>query len=411
VLLPGERVVKIRGVQVHGAAQIEAEAGQRVALNLAGIDVGDLTRGQVLTSRGAVRAGRVIDAASRCCRARGRSRMACACGFTRAPRSCWDASPSCPLARRRRLGRPAGLRAASPRAAGRPDAGRSFRLAHLFAACDDRGRVVLDPQGRRGGVRTAAAAAWFARLEPQDSPHPDDRAIAAMVEERGTAGSPAQTSSRVRGLRSAARRATVQRLARAGAVDDLGAVLVAPALRARWPRRWMRSCAPITRPIRSRTACHVKRCGSGSSVGQRRCCSSASSTTSPSGAWSPGANGSRAARTGWRSRRPRPGCATSSSASCGPPVGAARRRNARGALHAAPDLVERVLALLVRQKTVVKVGPLHVHAEALEALKAGMRQLKATAADARVDVAPSRSATGSAGSTPFRCSSTSTASA
>src|SRR5438128_357488 len=43
---PRDRVVKVRGVQVHGEKQPEAMAGQRSAVNLAGVEVGDLSRGQ-----------------------------------------------------------------------------------------------------------------------------------------------------------------------------------------------------------------------------------------------------------------------------------------------------------------------------------------------------------------------------
>jgi selenocysteine-specific elongation factor len=45
----GKRV-RVRGVQVHGAAAEHAIAGERTALNLAGVDVADLARGMMLTS-------------------------------------------------------------------------------------------------------------------------------------------------------------------------------------------------------------------------------------------------------------------------------------------------------------------------------------------------------------------------
>jgi selenocysteine-specific elongation factor len=40
VVQPGGRVVKVRGVQVHGTPSTEAVAGQRTAINLGGVDVG-----------------------------------------------------------------------------------------------------------------------------------------------------------------------------------------------------------------------------------------------------------------------------------------------------------------------------------------------------------------------------------
>ena len=43
---PAATRVKVRGVQVHGAAQPAAVAGQRVAVNLGGVEVADVARGQ-----------------------------------------------------------------------------------------------------------------------------------------------------------------------------------------------------------------------------------------------------------------------------------------------------------------------------------------------------------------------------
>ncbi len=49
-LVPGDRDVRIREIQVHGAAVERVDDGGRTALNLAGIGVDDLHRGQVLTA-------------------------------------------------------------------------------------------------------------------------------------------------------------------------------------------------------------------------------------------------------------------------------------------------------------------------------------------------------------------------
>ena len=61
-IVPGTRRVKVRGVQVHGTSVDGAEAGQRAALNVAGVDVKDLSRGQMLVSPGTCKATRTIDA-------------------------------------------------------------------------------------------------------------------------------------------------------------------------------------------------------------------------------------------------------------------------------------------------------------------------------------------------------------
>ncbi|HUJ24811.1 MAG TPA: selenocysteine-specific translation elongation factor [Myxococcales bacterium] len=47
---PIGRRVRVRGVQVHGAAAEHAFAGQRTALNLAGVEVAELARGMMLTA-------------------------------------------------------------------------------------------------------------------------------------------------------------------------------------------------------------------------------------------------------------------------------------------------------------------------------------------------------------------------
>jgi len=58
---PGGRRVRVRGVQVHGAPADEAQAGQRTALNLAGVEKSDLARGMVLAPPGVLRATRRLD--------------------------------------------------------------------------------------------------------------------------------------------------------------------------------------------------------------------------------------------------------------------------------------------------------------------------------------------------------------
>jgi selenocysteine-specific elongation factor len=51
-VFPGGRRVRVRGVQVHGAAAEQAVAGQRTALNLAGAAIDDLARGMTLIHPG-----------------------------------------------------------------------------------------------------------------------------------------------------------------------------------------------------------------------------------------------------------------------------------------------------------------------------------------------------------------------
>src|ERR1700722_12027573 len=62
-LHPSRKRVRVRGIQVHGAAVQQASAGQRTALNIAGVDCSELTRGMVLAEAGRFHATTHIDCA------------------------------------------------------------------------------------------------------------------------------------------------------------------------------------------------------------------------------------------------------------------------------------------------------------------------------------------------------------
>ncbi len=62
-LHPARKRVRVRGIQVHGADVEEASAGQRTALNIAGIDASELARGMVLAEAGRFHATSHIDCA------------------------------------------------------------------------------------------------------------------------------------------------------------------------------------------------------------------------------------------------------------------------------------------------------------------------------------------------------------
>jgi selenocysteine-specific elongation factor len=60
-LEPGSRSVRVRGMQTHGRPEERVESGSRVALNLAGIEVSEVSRGQTLVSEGTLTSTTVID--------------------------------------------------------------------------------------------------------------------------------------------------------------------------------------------------------------------------------------------------------------------------------------------------------------------------------------------------------------
>ena len=60
-VLPTGRRLRVRGLQVHGAATEEATAGQRTAINLAGVAQEELERGMMLTQPGVLLPTRRLD--------------------------------------------------------------------------------------------------------------------------------------------------------------------------------------------------------------------------------------------------------------------------------------------------------------------------------------------------------------
>jgi len=60
-LFPAAKRVRVRGIQVHGESVAQATAGQRTALNLAGVDISELARGMTLAEAGRFRLTSQID--------------------------------------------------------------------------------------------------------------------------------------------------------------------------------------------------------------------------------------------------------------------------------------------------------------------------------------------------------------
>ena len=60
-LLPPAKRVRVRGLQVHGKAVSTAHAGQRTAVNLAGVEVGEIERGMVLAESQRLAPTQILD--------------------------------------------------------------------------------------------------------------------------------------------------------------------------------------------------------------------------------------------------------------------------------------------------------------------------------------------------------------
>ncbi|MCA1596992.1 MAG: selenocysteine-specific translation elongation factor, partial [Chloroflexi bacterium] len=60
-LLPAGRQTRVRQIQVHGEKSESARAGSRVALNLAGLELADLSRGDVVAAAGTLEPTSMVD--------------------------------------------------------------------------------------------------------------------------------------------------------------------------------------------------------------------------------------------------------------------------------------------------------------------------------------------------------------
>ena len=61
-VFPQRRRLRVRGLQVHGQSMERAYAGQRTAVNLAGVEAGELERGMVLAAPGLFEPTNCVDA-------------------------------------------------------------------------------------------------------------------------------------------------------------------------------------------------------------------------------------------------------------------------------------------------------------------------------------------------------------
>jgi selenocysteine-specific elongation factor len=161
VLLPADRPVRVRSVQVHDEPVGRAGAGQRVALNLAGVAVREVARGDVVAAPGAVAPARLLDCALTLRDARHGMRAHVHHGTREAPARLADLGDGLWQAR---LERPLLARAGD-------------RVVVRAIAPPDTlgGGVVLDPAARRHGRRPEVLERLqrLRRGEPEPEPTPE----------------------------------------------------------------------------------------------------------------------------------------------------------------------------------------------------------------------------------------------
>lgn len=238
-LLPGSRVAKVRGLQVHGARVGSAEAGQRAAVNLGGIEVTDVGRGDVLVTPGSMQATRVLDArvevlgTARPLRHGARirfhqgtaevmGRLALSTLVRGAEDADAPAGPEIPPGQSAFVR----LRLESPVALTRGD---RFILRAYSPPATIAGGQVLDPRPARGGIRTAAGRARFAALDAGGASTPE-RACARMLTDAGVHGVLLADLAWRLGLDSDEAAALVSRLAQGGAAVQAGDLVIAASV-------------------------------------------------------------------------------------------------------------------------------------------------------------------------------------
>ena len=233
VIAPGDRRVKVRGVQVHGEKRAQAVAGERTAINLAGVDVGDVTRGQTLITAGAFEETRLADAIV--------DVLPGAPPLKHGARVRFHQGTAEILGRVSLIGPASGATAI-------PAGGRAFARLRLESAAvlarGDRcilrayspsitiaGGLILDPRPPRTAIRTSAAFERCRRLEfdpaAADRVESDQRAVRVMVEGAGAAGLPRAALTSRAGIDPRRADATAAALVDAGHVVQAGDVLVA----------------------------------------------------------------------------------------------------------------------------------------------------------------------------------------
>jgi selenocysteine-specific elongation factor len=242
-VLPGGRVVKVRGLQVHGERVPRAVAGQRVAVNLGGVEAGDLLRGETITDEGALLATRVVDVRLELLASAHALRHGARLRFHQGTSEVIGRIAVSALAQPEAHAGDGGVTAEIP--SGRSAYARLRLESPVVVTRGDRfivraysppqtigGGAVLDPQPPRGGIRTPAGKARFAELDPLTAASPaaaTEKAVRLAASEGGHLGLAREALSSRLGLLTPEARAPVEQMLARGELVAIGAALLAPA--------------------------------------------------------------------------------------------------------------------------------------------------------------------------------------
>ncbi len=229
VLVPGDRRVRVRGLQVHGRRREQADTGQRTAVNLGAIEVADVERGQTLaTPRGLTvtrRADAVVDLLPSAKPLKHGARVHFHQGTTEVLGrvSVADAGPTDIRPGERA---PVRIRLETPAPLVRGD---RFILRAYSPTTTIGGGQVLDPDPPRAGVRTPGAHERFAALDLDGAAADDLVALTRMVADSGRQGLTVASLVSRAGVEPARVEEVVAALQRGGYARLAGDRLVSPA--------------------------------------------------------------------------------------------------------------------------------------------------------------------------------------
>jgi selenocysteine-specific elongation factor len=243
VLLPRGLKTSARGLHVHGEPRPSARAGERVAVNLGGVEIADVARGDTLTVDGSIAGTLCVDVRVDVLGSAPPLRHGVRVRFHQGTA---DAIGRVSVAR---FGKPSAEGEVAPVEIGAGERGYArlrlerpmvltrgdrFILRSYSPSVTVGGGVVLDPEPPRGGLRTESGWRRFVALDVD--PPDEGRAVTALVQERGTAGLERSSLIRRLGLSNGDAEALISRLAADGRVLTLEQWLVAPEVATRVAR-------------------------------------------------------------------------------------------------------------------------------------------------------------------------------
>jgi selenocysteine-specific elongation factor len=397
-VLPKGRRVKVRGVQVHGRRHTRAVAGQRAAVNLGGVDLADIVRGETLAAPDTLDVTRRFDATLELVANTKPLRHGARVRFHQGtsevlgrviligPRhgSSAQAATSSELG----AGRSAyvRMRLEAPAVLTRGD---RFILRAYSPPVTIGGGQVLDPQPPRGATRTDAARARLARLDVQPGAQPDAAAaVLEFVQERSAAGLPSSALVSRAGLSPDAAQMLASRLVAEGRVVCIADLLVSRPILAALEQRLLDAirdyhrAEPLSEGL-AREEARERLFRRAAPAVFERVLHDLMATNRIVARDRLALPGHQVELSGPEARARDAIEQAYRSGGLKPPDEAALAGLA-GANH---DIVDRVVKLLLRQRVLVRLETLIFHREALERLKADVRALKQQPGEAKVDVA------------------------